>query len=84
MMTSGVAGGELPSSMAAHTSHNHWAAGRARGQSRRTWLVLAMVWGRLVMRPLESGMRQAGHRQQACCMGVSPVVEMVAPLAYRQ
>jgi hypothetical protein len=58
MMTSGVAGGELPSSMAAQSVQSQSAAGRASGQSSRTWVVVAMV------------STHAGHRQQACRSGL--------------
>ena len=79
MMTSGVTGGGLPSSTAAQRSQIHCAAGRVSGQWRRTWLVLAIVCGSVEASSRGSGMRHAGQRQQACCMGLSPVLVMVAP-----
>jgi hypothetical protein len=79
MMTSGVTGGALPSSMAAHRSQIHCAAGNVSGQCRRTWLVLAMVCGVMVAASWGSATRHAGQRQHACCMGLSPALVMVAP-----
>ena len=65
--------------MAAHRLQSHAAAGRASGQWRRTWVVLATVVGSRVAGSVGWGVRHAGQRQQAFCMGVSPVVSMVAP-----
>lgn len=79
MMTSGVAGGALPSSMAAQRSQIHCAAGIVSGQYKRTWLVLAMACGIVVAASRGLTTRHAGQRQHACCMGLSPDLVMMAP-----